>query len=112
MDRDADEFARDVTGAGDAHVAPESGRSASAEQARELARRLRDAQADAQKCTALTQQRAARSGKSDGCRDRARGSHGFAWNGSARKRVAPISTIFPRPSAARRTVPGSKLEPG
>ena len=40
-----------------ARVAPDLADRPAGEQARELARRLRDAQADAQKCTTLTQQR-------------------------------------------------------
>ncbi|HKI21585.1 MAG TPA: hypothetical protein VKA15_27065, partial [Isosphaeraceae bacterium] len=64
IDRDADEFARDVT-ALVARVAPDWADRSSAEQARELARRLRAAQADAQKCTTLTQQRQREQGNLD-----------------------------------------------
>ena len=56
MDRDAVDFDRDVLVLA-TRVAPESGVGHAAEQTRELARRLRGAQADAQKCSALIQQR-------------------------------------------------------
>jgi uncharacterized protein YhaN len=56
IDRDADDFARDVSALA-TRVAPESGVRPAADQTRELARRLRAAQADAQRCAALTQER-------------------------------------------------------
>jgi len=56
IDRDAGVFGRDVAELV-ARVAPDWADRSSAEQARELARRLRTAQADAQKRTTLTQQR-------------------------------------------------------
>ncbi len=64
IDRDADVFTRDVA-ALVARVAPDWADRSSAEQARELARRLRAAQADAQKCTTLTQQRQREQGNLD-----------------------------------------------
>ena len=64
IDRDADVFTRDVA-ALVARVAPDWADRSSAEQARELARRLRAAQADAQKCTTLTQQRQREQGSLD-----------------------------------------------
>jgi uncharacterized protein YhaN len=64
IDRDADEFTRDVA-ALVARVAPDWADRSSADQARELARRLRAAQADAQKCTTLTQQRQREQGNLD-----------------------------------------------
>ncbi len=56
MERDADQFAKDV-GALASRVAPELADHPAGEAARELAVRLRDAQADDQKAKALTQQR-------------------------------------------------------
>jgi uncharacterized protein YhaN len=56
IDRDADEFARDIAAVA-ARVAPDVEYGSTGELARELARRLRDAQADAQQCTTLTKQR-------------------------------------------------------
>ena len=56
IDRDADDFARDVSALA-TRVAPESGVQPAAEQTRELARRLRAAQADTQRCAALIQER-------------------------------------------------------
>ena len=51
----------------------------------------------------LIQQRQREAGKSAVRPRSSARKHGFAWNGSARRRVAPISTNFPRPNAARRT---------
>ncbi len=55
MNRDAAEFARDVSALA-SRVAPDSVGRTGAEQTRELARRLRDAQADTQRRTTLIQQ--------------------------------------------------------
>jgi uncharacterized protein YhaN len=64
IDRDADEFARDVA-ALVARVVPEWADRPPAEQARELARLLKVAQADAQRRTTLTQQRQREQGNLD-----------------------------------------------
>jgi uncharacterized protein YhaN len=56
IDRDADDFARDVAALA-AHIAPDLDHRPPGELARDLARRLRDAKADAQQCTTMTKQR-------------------------------------------------------
>ena len=107
IDRDADQFAQDVAALA-TRVAPDLDGREAAEAARELAVRLRAARDEAQEAATRVQQKQREEGTPPARPRRSARRRRSAWNGSARRRVAPDSTSSPRPSAARRTSPGSK----
>ena len=106
IDRDADEFARDVT-----VLAARVARDLIDRPARELAENW----LSACEMHRQTQSKARRSSSSASAKRKVSArprlstrKRGFAWNDFATKQGAPISTIFPRPSAAHRISSGWK----